>query len=708
MAKSASELLKSMSEKDLNKLSEDEIDFLTKEAEKEMAPNEESPIQLGEPLQSFGKGLMKFAEGVGTALDYPVAPIRGGITKTAEVLKGKAKSEEIPRSIYEPLLAGPGVAPSPGRMVGEITGISEEPIQSIKDATGLEISPAGIVGLPADIALGAGIAKGAGKVLSKGLSGARSLLRSDEQAIRAFGLGKKDISKILTPEIAEKLVEKMKIEISVPSTSAEDALFKAQVQENLDALQSYLKHQKQFAESVGQKTASDGRVLEGLTDDLQRAGTKPIDVELGGPERQKLYPSDYAPETQQELFSLPVRGEEQIFNVPHGDNLMEFLHQIALDERSTKMIPQVAKQGEISGTGVEPRVFSQQNVPGVDYSTGQTSMVFEPQPPPVLEPTPGKKLTFEIPSVSQKEKEAIKFGKENILSANPLKTSTQKVLDKVQTRLESVGKKISLVRDEHSRIVDNFFKNNKNSSAYQEYLSVGMSPQGSYARVANYIDETFESASEAEKVKRIAFKQLDDQFKKYKGQNPNISQLAKLKSEWQKKAYESASLQKSTNQHAFEALEKEARRAMDFEIELMDKIIGGSTGGKHKKLLSEYTSLSILEKGLMNKRASEIGRSFTPSDIIDAPFRNTRVQSTIAKIPESIQFTNKLPVASGLAQTAQDRFIEGFPAEKTIPASPVEIDSEMSWVNGNQQMDSIEKSRRINLLKKHGRIYLGR
>lgn len=141
-------------------------------------------------LEKFGHNVAGIASGIGTAIDFPFAPVRGAVNAAVDFVKDPDHHSisEIPAGFVRPLTEGPSSAPSYKEIAKKI-GFSDKPTMltpiemqhpefgpDMTDPTGEERtvegpSPAGVAGFLGDMAGGAatgkiiGMAPGAAKAI---------------------------------------------------------------------------------------------------------------------------------------------------------------------------------------------------------------------------------------------------------------------------------------------------------------------------------------------------------------------------------------------------------------------------------------------------------------------------------------------------------------------------------------------------------------
>lgn len=311
---------------------------------------------------------------------------------------------------------------------------------------------------------------------------------------------------------------------------------------------------------------------------------------------------------------------------------------------------------------------------------------------------------------------ASKYAQENVLS--PL-SSTRKVYDKALQKFDEVGKKIGALREKNQALVSKWLASNPEKQEAAEYLNGTFEPRKSLNRIFEKIDQDIADPDYANQVKDTVAKKMNALLEKYQGKEIPIQDISKLKSGWQREVnFGKEAADYSVREDAFNYLQREADRAIDNEVTFGDKYLKGDDLVKHKKLKEEYGMLANMTKNLRSKLAGEIaspgGMKLNPLTWELDPTKSTRGQSLIATLPENPKPFGIKSQAVGTAGQVmnmrdgeyKERTFEGFPASKTMQVMPQEVQMFESDIQ-KSDLSNVEKARRINLLRKHGRAYIG-
>ena len=739
------DLYSSMSDKEkdsvLGSLSEKEVDTTLAAIQRHksvqaqpISSNSNGGDGLGGTLLNYGG---KVLHGIGTAIDYFDAPARGAVGEFLDQSKSghHYDASKLLHKTFDPLVDGPSKTPQ-WKDIYKDNDISDKqvmitPFENAHPEYGRELhapdedrtieggSLAGLLGGATELTTGGaglGVAlKGlrvGGKVIAKAVD-------PTEQAVKALGLKLRTLEEMLSRKGVHDIVGE-----SVGPEKIRDLDQHANdVADYLKKKQDYYDSRKKVLGAIGQGESDiNQQILPGLTDDLQETTTKSIPVELNGKDPAVLSPSDIIYSTNHNVKSMPQRPEG-IFNEPHGDDLLPLNQKMALDNISRKEIQNLSTQGEMAGTELTPRTVVRGDVPAVEGIPGQTEMVFDPNPPKVPEmkfkpskPLPEKSIT---PDTNQVE-DAVEYArKSGILSANPLKSGTMDTLKRVHDKMNDVGVALARLRDNNTKLIDKYISENSHAN-YKDYLDNGFNSEKTIERINAKIDHQIEDVDWSNKVKEFVDDKLKQQFEKYGNRNPNLKQLQRLKKDWQSQVnYAKDVSDLNVSQTGYDLLQAEAKRAMDHELEFIGNAIGGNDKVLHTKLMKEYQNLSILEDGLKTKAAgtykTEKTFDFTKPGTWLPPA--TKVQSALSQLPTfgkqsapvkknfGVQQFAPISTLRTLNNQTEQRF-EGFPQSQTQQVDPATFPQEMEAINKSGLSPSA-KAQRLNLLNKHGRVYLG-
>lgn len=358
--------------------------------------------------------------------------------------------------------------------------------------------------------------------------------------------------------------------------------------------------------------------------------------------------------------------------------------------------------------------------------------------------------------------EMSEYAQKNILK--PF-SGTESILKRARNKAEEVGTTIGLIRKRNQSAVnswlskqmgkpvnvDDFFRpevvegienpnvlvqtfkiNNPPNQEVMDYLggmfNVSRPPRvGEMAKfgpterkIIQEIQSKIEDPTEANKAIEFVIDKFSDLGEKYGKGYLDVSELSKLKKEWQAKVKYDSQMQTLTSPQkvAYDALQRAADDAIDNEIVFADKYLKGSDLAKHSALKKEYGVLKQMIPNIekrLSKEAVGKGESISlvkPSTWLSGP----RGASTVATLPQEVSPIGKAGLTyQGLKQMdilnmqqggIDEPKISGYPVRLTREVTPQEylqIGKELE----KSELSNIEKSNRMNLLNKYKRIYIG-
>lgn len=309
------------------------------------------------------------------------------------------------------------------------------------------------------------------------------------------------------------------------------------------------------------------------------------------------------------------------------------------------------------------------------------------------------------------------YAKKNILKPFD---ETADVLNKTKIKLESVGDKIGKIRKEASDEVTKYLTKNAGKPELQDYLNNVFTPRLSYGRIKTAIDREIPDPEYANKVLSIIENKLGFLQDRYGNQDIPIDVLTRLKATWQREitsGREAADY--VAREDAFKYLSKDLNNAIDNELNLYDKVYSGKLLSEHSKLKKEYGILSLMNDSLSNRLAKEITATGPMTLNPLEGFRtSTGLQAAVATgLPENIAVGPKtIGTGAGIlgagrilnmkAGDTKEPTYEGFPRSQTFQLTPIELPGAKVEIE-NSSLGSVEKAKRLNLLNKYGRIYIG-
>jgi hypothetical protein len=309
------------------------------------------------------------------------------------------------------------------------------------------------------------------------------------------------------------------------------------------------------------------------------------------------------------------------------------------------------------------------------------------------------------------------FAKKNVLS--PF-SSTEEVLEKTKSRLESVGKEIGEIRKRSADKVEEYLLRNAGKPNVENYFDNVFRPKLSYLRIKKQIDNEIADPDYAQRVMSVIENKLNSLQERYGDAAVPMEKMTSLKSNWQREisaGKESADY--TIREDAFKFLNKDLNQAINNEISLYDKILKGDDLAKHTKLKRDYGLLSLMNDSISARAAKEATASGPITLNPMQGFRtSTGLQSAVATgLPENA-IPNPKWTAIGAGAIGSGRIlsmgrgeqnepkIEGYSAVETMQIAPIELPGAKAQIE-NSSLSSVEKAKRLNLLNKHGRVYLG-
>lgn len=320
------------------------------------------------------------------------------------------------------------------------------------------------------------------------------------------------------------------------------------------------------------------------------------------------------------------------------------------------------------------------------------------------------------------------------------------VYKKASQKANDAGNEISNVIDKNKDVADNILLN----------LAGKKSPVA---------DEFFKTSIDASKIDDIG-KDIYKELAPQDGAESAIERVKKLLGQATQESGESAmrlptlqklriSLNNSINwgkdnselpavQQAFKMLKDRVDEAINGEFDMIEKVAGSSDKSKLQALRKAYGSSQTLADNALNKWASSETRSMqgvmpaaaavgmgtqiatqsTPKALAAGALAggavlgsnllsNGRMQTTIPNVIQS--FTNPGGMVgtapsramSMMSRSMGDQTLEGYNVNMLADALPEEVMSLKSRIENDPKLSNLEKGKRLYLLSKHNKIYLG-
>ena len=339
------------------------------------------------------------------------------------------------------------------------------------------------------------------------------------------------------------------------------------------------------------------------------------------------------------------------------------------------------------------------------------------------------------------------YAQENIIT--PLSGPT-KMLQKTREKLGEVGFKIGEIRDRAEKLSPQKFNTLLSSP---EFMGKSFIPEFTKENIFAKIDQEIADPHYAEQVKNIVGAKLDALGKKFGASeilNPAtnkielvpkpvpLKELTRLKASWQRDVLDKFAGDFTLRQDAYNYLKNAANDSIVNEIKLSEAALGGNDLSKHRSLSKEYSQLNTINDGLVDRISKQASSDAGIIHHLTTPVTN-RITTMAASLPK-VGPINMMPNAKSLIganiieagnlqnmnpYAPTNNMIEGFQENQTDsiynqvmsqPLPPMMTQEQAMTMFEGQARDKIqknsglsntEKAKRINLLNKHGRVYLG-
>ncbi len=335
-------------------------------------------------------------------------------------------------------------------------------------------------------------------------------------------------------------------------------------------------------------------------------------------------------------------------------------------------------------------------------------------------------------------------------------SNAEKMLIATRGKLKDIGSQIGEIRDKNESAVQDYITRNSDSPDVQDYQKNVFNPQSVKDNIISQIDKDYQyNPRKSEAIKNNVLAELDPMIQQMQSaQKPDqsipIKGLTNLKAEWQDnvKNWQQAKVgDLPEKQQAYAYLQKAADNAISNEIALGDKIYQGQDLSIHNKLKKDYGFAKTLEPLLEKKTYQEFakpapGLNLNPMDLfgIGNIGNNPAVKTTLATVLPNIanvgsnvgQVLNTLsrPAANimqngkssqrspqSIGSPQPEQMIEGFPQSQTMSVAQMAqknmqnpmVTEQMvrSTLDKDESLSNIQKAKRLQLLNKHGLIYMG-
>lgn len=358
---------------------------------------------------------------------------------------------------------------------------------------------------------------------------------------------------------------------------------------------------------------------------------------------------------------------------------------------------------------------------------------------------------------AKKFREAVSLDPESTKSMENIgKFAIDKGLVQAGDKVDNVYFKASDMLKKLGSDIGDFYDRNQNK--IEDYLKT-LSDQGNHTEIQKVVDNTFNIQQQkpaimsnlenmigaregSDNVLQRVSDHLDNLTQKY-GENPDIGDLHKIKvalgedvKDWGKAQSESLPMQ-----NAFRYLNGVFGQAIEGEIQNFSKVLAPDELQKLKTLNKDYSLTSeIQDNALKSYSKKEVGSHFgntlgalggmlgyaayhdptmalmtgAAGKAIGAVGENVapRMQATTAVMQNSLLNSQPkallAPLRGYLGQTAQPQdYIEDFPKNMTRQVPAEQIFMMQNEISKDSNLDNVAKAKRMNLLNKHGLMYLG-
>jgi len=242
---------------------------------------------------------------------------------------------------------------------------------------------------------------------------------------------------------------------------------------------------------------------------------------------------------------------------------------------------------------------------------------------------------------------------------------------------------------------ENTFDLNKSNEMLHD-ISQGLSGSPNRPQVLNKIENYFSDISN----------DFGDQFGSFS--SPDLEQLHKLKT----RLGQSISWSKTNDeipeiQEAYKYVLQKVNSAIDNELNLYDKVVGGQASVKMRQLNRDYHLTDKINSNSLGKASSEMsGRASIGnqvSNVVSDVFHGRSAQAL--NNMKTINAKTYSPM--GLIGAQHEVEFSGYPATMTMQVTRDDYDLAKSSLEQNPELNIIERAKRLNLLNKYGRVYLG-
>lgn len=305
-------------------------------------------------------------------------------------------------------------------------------------------------------------------------------------------------------------------------------------------------------------------------------------------------------------------------------------------------------------------------------------------------------------------------------------TTLEGIHERAMAKKEEVGRKIGAIMSSNSDLLNDWYTNlpattRQMFDRHMVSITPG-SPQGS-AAIRNAVSDVVSPyGSRGEAAAKEAMSVIEASTQGGKG---DLEDLWKLKGRLGKLVYgETNAISKSgaptLQKEAYEAALRKVDEMIDAHISLLENGLLSSIHSqgvsaynrvKFKGLSQQYADLKkqysiadSVEKSTLDRIAAERGRSFTVRDLLPS----TSVPAALSSAGTAIKTMNRAPLIQPaiIGATRPPILYGGFPEHETQEVHPMDLGMMESEIS-REDLPPSEKAKRLNLLRKYGRVYVG-
>ena len=324
----------------------------------------------------------------------------------------------------------------------------------------------------------------------------------------------------------------------------------------------------------------------------------------------------------------------------------------------------------------------------------------------------------------------------------------EKMYQKASQLQEAAGREIHSINQRSNNFIENYMVQNagKPLSGVKEYLTKTFTPANYKNEILSDIDRQLEYLPAKDAALKKASDYLDAIWSKG---TPDIEQLQKIRTalgqsvkDWAKTNLETPEVQR-----AWKIIRGHIADATDNEFNFLEQVTKGPDAQRIRQLRKEYRSASTIADNVLDRAAGEMsqksglglldagaigalggGAAMMTKDPTTAMIsaglgagimgakrlgESGRAGSLKAGLinkvvnhPESMTMQIPAAIASTVSRETNEPHVEGYPLSLTMPVNPMEMMQAGAELE-KSDMPPTEKAKRMQLLNKHKRVYLG-